>query len=118
LAATINYDEPVNGTLAVDGTNAKLPLESRNFSRDRLSTVSGTITLDNSYPTGGYGTFNKFGLKAVNGVIFESANGYMFYYNKSTDKIQAYTASGTEVSAATNLSTLPAVYFEAKGRQY
>lgn len=117
MAATINYDEPVNLSLAVDGTNTKLPVESRNFAREGLATVSGTIALDSSYATGGYGPLNKFGLKAVSGVYLEDVNGYGLYYNKTTDKIQVFSGTA-EVAAATNLSALPAIYFEAKGRQY
>lgn len=116
MAAIIYYDEPVNLSLAVDGSNTKLPVEPRNFARDGLATPSGTITLDSSYATGGYGPVNKFGLKAINGVFFEDVNGYALYYNKSTDKIQVFSGT-TEVTAATNLSTITA-YFEAKGRQY
>lgn len=116
MSATLNYDEPVNGFLAVDGTNHNLPVESRNVSRDRLSTVSGTIALDSSYATGGYGPMNSFGLKKVAGVFFEDVGGYALVYNKSTDKVQVYSGTA-EVTAATNLSTITA-YFEAKGRQY
>jgi hypothetical protein len=117
VAATVYYDEPTKNLLAVDDSNTNLPVESRNFARERFATVSGTITLDSSYPTGGYGPMNMFGLKKINGVLFEDVNGYALYYNKTTDKVQVFSAAGTEVAAATNLSTISA-YFEAKGRQY
>lgn len=118
MSYTINYDQPVNLELAADNNNTKLPYESRNFAREGLATVSGTIAFDSSYPTGGYGPMNSFGLKKVAGAYFEDVNGYGVYYNKTTDKVQVFSASGTEVANATNLSALPAVYFEAKGRQY
>lgn len=119
MAATVYYDEPINNTLAADNSNTKLPIEPRNFSRnnDNFATVSGTITFDNSYATGGYGPMNSFGMKKVAGVFIEDVNGYAIYYNKSTDKVQVFSTGGTEVAAATNLSTITA-YFEAKGRQY
>jgi hypothetical protein len=119
VAATIYYDEPITDTLAADNNNTKLPIEPRIFSRtnNNFAIVSGTITFDSSYPTGGYGPMNSFGMKKVAGVIFEDVNGYGIYYNKSTDKVQVFSAATTEVTAATNLSTITA-YFEAKGRQY
>lgn len=117
MAATVYFDEPINATLAADNSNTKLPIDPRNFAREKLATVSGTITFDNSYPTGGYGPMNSFGLKKVAGVIFEDVNGYALYYNKSTDKVQVFSSGNTEVASATNLSTITA-YFEAKGRQY
>jgi hypothetical protein len=118
VAITVNYDEPVKNQLAVDANNANLPIESRNVARDRFSTVSGTLTFDASYPTGGYGPMNNFGLKKVGGVFIEDVNGYAFMYNRTTDKVQAFSTAGTEAAAATNLSALQPAYFEAKGRQY
>ncbi|KIL38304.1 hypothetical protein SD70_27195 [Gordoniibacillus kamchatkensis] len=120
MALTIYYDEPINNTLAADNNNIKLPIEPRNFSRtnNNFATVSGTVTFDSSYPTGGYGPMNNFGMKKVAGVFFEDVNGYGVMYNRATDKIQVFSTAGTEVAAATNLSALQAVYFEAKGRQY
>lgn len=114
MAITIKYDRPTDNQLAVDST---LPIGRRNMSRidHNFATVSGQITLDSSYPTGGYGLMNSFGLVTVAGVFFEDANGYGLYYNKTTDKVQVFSTAGTEVTNGTNLSTLPAIYFEAKG---
>lgn len=117
MSATVYYDRPANIELAADNNNTILPAESRNFAREGFATVAGTITFDNSYPTGGYGPMNNFGLKKLAGVLFEDVNGYGVYYNKSTDKVQVFTSGNTEVVAATDLHTLTA-YFEAKGRLY
>lgn len=114
MAATIKYDQAGQDNLAT----LAAPSDARNVARQtgRQATASGTITLDNSYATGGYAvTPSNFGLWKVAGVLFEDVNGYAFYFNKTTGKVQVFTSGGTEVAAATNLSTLPAVYFEAKG---
>lgn len=114
MSIIVKFDKPDMSALAVDNTP---PLAIRNM--DRLShtmgTVSGTLAFDASYPTGGYGPMNNFGFKSIAGVLLEDVNGYGVYYNKSTDKIQVFSTATTEVANATNLSALPAVYFEAKG---
>ena len=114
MAATVLYDSVTKRQLAVDSTTPTILL---NFKRDeaRFATASGTLAPDNSYPTGGYGPMNLFGLSSVGGVWFEDVNGYALYYNKTTDKVQFFSTAGTEVANATNLSALPAIYFEAKG---
>lgn len=115
MSITIKYDRPVDNQLSV---GSSLPIDTRNltFLNHNFATVSGQITFDNSYPTGGYAAPNaKFGLSTVNGVLFEEPNGYSVKYNRSTDKIQLYSTGNTEVANATDLSALPACYFEAKG---
>lgn len=114
MAITLKYDDPISNSIA---SLTITPNNKRNLDRTvgGQGTVSGTVLFDASYPTGGYGVVNKFGLSSVAGVIFEEPNGYSIYYNKATDKIQVYSTAATEVANATNLSTLPAVYFEAKG---
>lgn len=114
MAITFKYDDPISNALASSNT---APNNKRNLDRTvgAQGTVSGTVKFDNSYPTGGYGVVNKLGLASVAGVIFEEPNGYSIYYNKTTDKIQVYSTAATEVANATDLSTLAAVYFEAKG---
>lgn len=114
MAATILYDSVTKRQLAVDSTVPNILLNEARLNM-RLATASGTILADTSYPTGGYGPLNSFGLKTVAGVFFEDVNGYGVYYNKATDKVQFFSTAGTEVAAATNLSALPAIYFEAKG---
>lgn len=129
--ATIYYDEPINNTLAIDNSNAKQPIESRNFSRtnDNYATVSGTIALDSSYPTGGYpvaGMTNgaaKFGLKVCQMAWFSHQGGYLITYDQVNDKVKIFQQSAatgalTEVPNATNLSAVPAVAFMAHGRMY
>lgn len=131
MPAIVNYDEPINNTLAIDNSNTKLPIEPRNFSRvnNNFGTVSGTVQLDASYPTGGYpvGTATngsaKFGFKVCQMVWFGHQGGYLITYNQTTDKIQAWQQSAatgplTEVPNATNLSAVPVIGFFAHGRQY
>lgn len=114
MAFAVLYDSVTKRQLAVDSTTPVIQLNEARLAM-RFATVSGTFQADASYPTGGYGVMNKFGLPTVAGVLFEDANGYAFYYNKATDKVQAFSTGGTEVANATNLSALPAIYFEAKG---
>lgn len=115
MTMTVKYDRPADNALAVDAT---LPQGVRNMDRfmHGFATVSGQITFDTSYPTGGYAVPNaKFSLTTVAGVIFEEPSGYSIMYNRTTDKIQVYTTAGTEAANATNLSALQPVYFEARG---
>lgn len=115
MAATFNYDDPVANVL---NASTSAPNNKRNLDRmsHTFATVSGTIALDASYPTGGYALSPaKFGLTTVSGVLFEDTAGYGVVYNRTTDKVQVYSTGNTEVANATNLSTLQAVYFEAKG---
>jgi hypothetical protein len=111
----IKYDKPTENSIAID---SNFPIGIRNMDRmsHNFGTISGQVTLDASYPTGGYAvTPAKFGFKTLAGVLFEEPNGYSLMYNRTTDKVQVYSAAGTEVVAATNLSALQPVYFEAKG---
>lgn len=121
MALTVHFDEPRTQTLALDNNNTNLPIESRTFARDGMAMVTGNFDCDASYPTGGYAV--NLGLKAVGQVFIESQGGYIFAYNHSTGKIQAFDQTTTagalpEVASATNLSSVTKVGFMACGRQY
>ena len=65
-----------------------------------------TITGDASYPTGGYAlTF-----PGISNVLFvdaqSSSSGHPAVWNYATGKLQLFTSGGTEVAAATNVSTI------------
>src|SRR5690348_4903415 len=114
MAATFGYDDPLVATPAA----AKNPPVNKTIvGRDygQIGTVSGKITGDTSYPTGGYAVapLPKFGLKAVTGFLAASDGVHTLVYNSGTDKLQLF-ASGAEVANATNVSTV-ALYFEARG---
>lgn len=115
MPVVYRYDNPANGTIAQETTT---PFDTRNLalSLARNHEVRGTIKADSSYPTGGYTVSPaKFNLFQVAGVLVEDANGYAVYYNKTTDKFQFFSSGGTEVVNTTDLSAVPAAYFEAKG---
>ena len=56
--------------------------------------TSGTLTFDDSYPTGGEAiTAANVGLnRAIDRIIIESAAGYVFKYDKANKKVLAYYA--------------------------
>jgi hypothetical protein len=115
MSITVKYDKPIDNSIALDTVQ---PLSAR--LNDRLAhgfgKISGQITFDASYPTGGYTVpWTKFGFTTLAGVLFEEPNGYSVMYNRSTDKIQVYSAAATEVTNATNLSALQPIYFSAEG---
>lgn len=115
MTVVYKYDNPANGTIAQETTT---PFDTRVIALGmaRNAEVRGTIQADASYVTGGYAASPaKFNLDKVAGVLVESVNGYSIYYNKTTDKFQFFSASGTEVTNATDLHLVPAAYFEAKG---
>lgn len=84
--------------------------------------VSGTIAFDASYPTGGESLLNsQLGLDTVTSISVFPTNGFVFQYRPDpTFTVRVYR-SGTadavlnEVTAATDLSSLTAVPFEAFG---
>lgn len=75
--------------------------------------VCTDLTLDNSYPTGGY---TLTGLTGSNGTIptpdfvdaqlLPISGAVLFLYNYSTNKLQVYTNAGAEVANATDLHTV------------
>lgn len=69
--------------------------------------VVADVTLDNSYPTGGYALKPEtFGLTTFDFVLPSSTKGYDFEFNHAANKLLAYTAVNTEVVNATNVSTV------------
>lgn len=78
------------------------------------ATVLVTVTGDTSYPAGGYAftAANVEGVSDVDAVVLATApqpeatfGAYRVVYNKTAGKLIIYVAAGTEVVAATNLST-------------
>lgn len=114
MSATFAFDDPL---VATPATAKNPPLDKTQNGRlyGQLGVVSGKITGDASYPTGGYAVapLPKFGLKAVTGVLAQSDGVHTLVYNSGTDKVQLF-ASGAEVANATNVSTV-VLYFEARG---
>jgi len=59
------------------------------------SGVEGQLTLDSSYPTGGYSLpASKFGLSSLSAALVTTTGGYDLIYNYSTQKLMAFTAAG------------------------
>lgn len=87
--------------------------------------VRGTITFDNSYPTGGEAvTPGQFGLTFLTDLSVEAEDGYVFQWNRSTSapKVLAYWVDTSvdgaplaEVTATTDLSAA-VVRYTAIGR--
>lgn len=66
-----------------------------------LREVYVDVTFDNSYPTGGYAFApSQFQMGQFYFVDIANINGYAFHYNYTTNKVQAYSASGTELANA------------------
>jgi hypothetical protein len=114
MATTFAYDSHIQGQRAAVATPHGLADWQKVNSTFR--TEEGAVTFG-TYSTGGVAVSPaKFGLKSVSGVLFRNAKGYIFDYDAVADKIKVYTAANTEVSNGTDLSTLGAVYFVAKGQ--
>lgn len=114
MAAKFGFDDPLTASPA---TAANPPTDKTQEGRlyGQLGVVSGRITGDAAYPTGGYAVapLPKFGLKSVAGFLAQSDGVHTAVYNAATDKIQLFVG-GAEVANATNVSTV-ALYFEARG---
>ena len=82
--------------------------------------TSGTLTFDDSYPTGGEAiTAANVGMnRAIDRIILESEDGYVFKYDKSNKKVLAYYADNDagsdgaliQVANTTELSAVVAGY--------
>lgn len=74
----------------------------------RRRVVYVRITLDSSYPTGGYPlTPSELGLQRFDHLSIEAEGvGSWGEYNFTTGKIVMFASNGTEVTAATNLSAV------------
>ena len=75
----------------------------------RLNSV--LVTLDNSYPTGGESvTANDLGLNTISGIVVSGGGqGYICQYkptNATSGKFIVFSSGTTEVSNATDLSTI------------
>lgn len=72
------------------------------------------ITLDSSYPTGGYTLAPLCGTAAssiptpdfVDAQLLPISGAVLFLYNFATQKLQVFTNAGVEVAGAVNLSTV------------
>ena len=78
--------------------------------------VTGKINMSSSYATGGdsLNLENALGLNTLESVVISPAGGYTLEADLANNKIKAYAGS-TEVTAATDLSTVSA-FFQAVGR--
>lgn len=65
------------------------------------------VQFDSSYPTGGYAlTPAQVGLTEIIYLDCGSLTGYIAHYDYANQKLLLYTSGGTQVTAATNLSTV------------
>lgn len=75
--------------------------------------VRGTITMSNSYATGGDSiTAAQMGLGTIKKILIASAGGYVLRYNSANGTIQAYdtgAASGDALAEAVSTTNLSAV---------
>lgn len=73
-----------------------------------LKAVVADITFDSSYPTGGEDLNpSTLGLSFVRFLVADGSEGYNLVYDYANSKLLAYgSTAGTEVAAATNLSTV------------
>ncbi|BDG59916.1 hypothetical protein [Caldinitratiruptor microaerophilus] len=86
--------------------------------------IAGLLTLDNSYPTGGYPLDFGDDLTEVHVVLFEQRAGYLFEYDRAAKKVKvlrfdypaAAAGPAVEVAAGTDLSAVANVGFIAYGR--
>lgn len=90
MAITVTYDDPVRGRL--NGTAVPPDIRALAQEYGRGAVVTGRVTLDSSYPSGGYANQNaKFGLATVGEVYFGSVGGGVrLQYDRGNDKIAAY----------------------------
>jgi len=85
--------------------------------------VTGKISFDSSYPTGGESLDLTDRLQTVLAVFIENKSGYIFEYDYTNKKVKAYygnydqTSDGalTEVANTTDLSSITNVRFVAYG---
>ena len=70
--------------------------------------IAATIAFDNSYPTGGEAvTAAELGLDStIDAVIVTTGGSDTVVYNRSTGKLQIFTADGTEATNASDQSAV------------
>lgn len=65
------------------------------------------VSLDASYPTGGYVlSAASLGMKTLRAIVPSEPAGYSVGWDMANGKLVLYTAGGTQVANATNLSTV------------
>jgi hypothetical protein len=100
--------------MAITLGQQNMPTRNHVVGNRRQVVVDGL--LDSSYPTGGYAlTFVTLGIDGVpDYVTATSPSGHDFGYDYTNQKLKAFL-SGSEVTAATNLSTV-VVRITAQGK--
>lgn len=96
------------------------PVSNPYSTGDRFRTVY-TLALDNSYPTGGYALApTSLGFAATTDPEFDievsGLNGYGWRYDYTAQKLLVYSAAGTQVANATDLSAVTAARVRATGK--
>lgn len=72
-----------------------------------LKIVVAKVTFDASYDAGGEAfDYSDYGIDELSAIMFEPSGTYLFEYDRTNKKIKVYSALGTEVTAATDLSSL------------
>lgn len=71
----------------------------------RISQV--TVTFDNSYTTNGKSfTASDAGMSQIDFILFSGGSGYTFEWDSANNKIKVYSTAATEVTNATDLSSV------------
>lgn len=81
-------------------------------------TSSGQVSLDSSYPSGGYPvTARTFGLGVLDpgGLIFAPSTGLDLEYDSTNGTVRVYQFGAREVPTGFNLSAITGVSFQATG---
>ena len=82
---------------------------------DGYSYFTGAISLDTSYPSGGYDLPERLRFaqkfKTLKGVLFEGQKGYTIWYDEDNKKIKVYVSANNEISAGYDLSFLTNIRF-------
>jgi hypothetical protein len=89
-------------------TIGKVNLDSRNHVIGNRREICVDVTLDNSYPTGGYTlATSTLGVDGVTDYVFAQATttGHLPVYNYATKKLMVFSG-GTEIANATDLSAV------------
>ena len=86
----------------------------------RLFFYLAELDFDSSYPTGGYPWPTSIPapeqhFEDMKGVYFDNTQGYSLDYDRDNQKVKAFSAAGTEVPNATDLSALTGINMRAEG---
>lgn len=87
------------------------------FGDRNLTLLTGTFAFDSSYPTGGESITDIYDMfRSCNGVIFQGSDGTrLFAVDHTNKKVKAFSALGTEVANATDLSAVTGIRWLAWG---